>query len=154
MFSSFLLIFRVRQVDTPPARFHSIAVGVQHDSSSCGFWAAIFAFALALDIPIQDGPLIHLSPARVKELLATLYGDFISAPHGITADTLSNALGQFNPGRTIPTGNQIVCVSQSQIVPSFTMKIQVSPCPPGRDRYQEPLHIDVSPSRPVSTPLA
>ena len=94
---------------TPQAPFHSVSLGIQKDSSTCGFWAVFIAFALTLQIPISKKALGSLIPCELKQIIGSIYMEYMSEEEGLSSQSLISLFAQFNPG-DLPKRPHIVCI--------------------------------------------
>ncbi|KAJ7628102.1 hypothetical protein B0H17DRAFT_1150757 [Mycena rosella] len=73
-------------------------VGLQKDSTSCGFWAVLIAFMILLDINGDHADIRSLNISDLQETLGTIYYSFIANPIGVPSSLLWNVFAKFHPG--------------------------------------------------------
>jgi hypothetical protein len=61
---------------------------MQHESSSCSFWALFVAFAIVLQIPVDAHRMRKITVLTLKQLLASIYANYMG---DINGDVLKNA---------------------------------------------------------------
>lgn len=64
---------------------------------SCGFHSVFMAFSILLGFDVTSSGPQSLSDSDLKNLLATIYGNFYSHKEGLQGEVLECAFGQFNP---------------------------------------------------------
>lgn len=99
-------------------RYKTIALGVQYGDVSCGFWALFFALGIMLGLSLDPaGPCVRTSIPAVKEILITVYTEYISDSRGLRLATVFDALNKCGLDRRIfqalPRGDDVVRAFES-----------------------------------------
>lgn len=58
-------------------------LGLQSDSSACGFWSIYIGFALLLDFPPLNSASKTMSVHSLKHILSSMCSQFIGDEHGL-----------------------------------------------------------------------
>ena len=80
-----------------PDTFDAVSLGIQQDSSTCGFWAGLIAFGIVLSLPITNAPLGRLTATDAKHILGSIYGNYLSNPEGLSSAALAQAFNIWHP---------------------------------------------------------
>ncbi|KIJ40033.1 hypothetical protein M422DRAFT_257101 [Sphaerobolus stellatus SS14] len=81
----------------PDDDFTVVLTALQKDSSSCGFWTMITAFASLMLVPVPSAELQGIGILGVKRLLAKIWIDFLSGEGGLSSEVLSSVYQTLYP---------------------------------------------------------
>ncbi|KAF8532355.1 hypothetical protein JB92DRAFT_2824453 [Gautieria morchelliformis] len=118
---------------TPKPSFHCVSLGIQKDSSTCGFWAVYVAFALTLQLLISEQVLGSLTPCELKEIIGSIYIEYMSHEEGLLSQALAPIFARFNPSNLLNTP-QIVALCPQTRARAMGAADRNSPPPPNCDR--------------------